>query len=148
MRGQTSLGNPSFIFTMQQWSMRRPLPLLLALAMVAVAVAACSVNSGAVVGGANLASVMVFGRGVPDLAYSAITGKDCSVVRMEEGKSYCRPTEPAPTAPPYCTRSLGVVDCWASPDLLPAPAPRGVADGPNTLTPEQEADRTRRWPNF
>jgi hypothetical protein len=82
-----------------------------------------------------------------DAVYSAITGKDCSIVRMEQGKSYCRPVEPPPDAPPYCTRSLGVVDCWRDPASLPNRPPE-VADGPHVLTPAQEANRTRRWPDF
>jgi hypothetical protein len=63
-------------------------------------------------------------------------------VRLDEGKSYCRPVELPPVAQPYCTRSLGVADCWAD----PAGHPPALGDGPSTLTPAQEADRTRRWP--
>ncbi len=49
-----------------------------------------------------------------------------------------------PETPPFCTRSLANVDCWANPAAL-ADHPRGVADGPLTLTPAQEANRTRPW---
>jgi hypothetical protein len=108
--------------------------------------AACAEPMGALAA-ANAASVVVFQRAIPDLVVSAITGKDCSVVRLEQDKSYCRPQEAAPARPPYCTRSLGKVDCWSNPEKLPGP-PREVADGPRTLTPEQEANRTRLWPNF
>jgi len=66
---------------------------------------------------------------------------------VEQGKSYCRPIEPPPEAPPYCTRSLGVVDCWRDPAALPDRPPE-VSAGPRVLTPEQEANRTRRWPDF
>lgn len=52
-----------------------------------------------------------------------------------------------PEPPPYCTRSLGVVDCWADPDTLPNRPPQ-VADGPAGLTPAQEANRTRGWPGL
>jgi hypothetical protein len=96
---------------------------------------------------ANAASIPVFGRSIPDLVYSAVSGRDCSVVRLDQGKTYCRPIEPPPSDPPFCTRSLGTVDCWANPEVLP-PGTRGVADGPRQLTPEQEADRTRRWPGL
>jgi hypothetical protein len=48
---------------------------------------------------------------------------------------------------PYCTRSLGAVDCWRQPPLA-MPLQRGVADGRATLTPGQEANRTRRWPGL
>jgi hypothetical protein len=99
------------------------------------------------VGALGVGSIAVMQRSPVDAIYSLITGKDCSVVRLEQGKSYCRPTEPPPEAPPYCTRSLGVVDCWKDPASLPD-HPRQVGDGPQTLTPAQEADRTRRWPNL
>jgi hypothetical protein len=95
----------------------------------------------------TVGSVTTIQRTPLDAVYSAATGKDCSVVRLDQGKSYCRPTEPPPDSPPYCTRSLGVVDCWADPAALPDRPPE-VADGPRTLTPEQEKDRTRRWPGL
>ncbi len=101
-----------------------------------------SVGIGALVSGA---SIVVFGRAVPDLVYSTVSGRDCSVVRLEQGKTYCRPIDPPPVPPRFCTHSLGAVDCWANPEDLPPRTPQ-VADGPSTLTPEQEAYRTRRWP--
>lgn len=94
---------------------------------------------------ANVASIAVFGHAVPDMLVSAVSGRDCSVVRLDQGRSYCAPPEPPPDAPRYCTRSLGVVDCWAGPHVLADPPP-GVADGPRALTPEQERWRTARWP--
>ncbi|HUN42629.1 MAG TPA: hypothetical protein VMU81_20230 [Acetobacteraceae bacterium] len=95
-----------------------------------------------VVMGTAAGSVAVMQRTPIDAAYSLATGKDCSVVRLDQGKSYCRPVEPPPSPQPYCTRSLGVTDCWAD----PAGEPPQQADGPNVLTPAQEANRTRRWP--
>jgi hypothetical protein len=118
------------------------------LLLLAVAAAGCTAEQAATVGvGATVGSVAVIQRTPIDAVYSAVTGKDCSMVRMEQGKSYCRPVEPPPDAPPYCTRSLGVVDCWRDPASLPDRPPQ-VADGPNVLTPAQEANRTRRWPDF
>jgi hypothetical protein len=96
---------------------------------------------------AGVASVAVLGRTPIDAGYSLVTGKDCSAVRLEQGKTYCRPTEPLPDTPPYCTRSLGVVDCWQDPATVPNVAPQ-VADGPHALSPVQEKDRTRSWPNW
>jgi len=119
-----------------------PLPPFLLL----LALTACAEPTGAFAA-ANAASVVVFQRAIPDLVVSAVTGKDCSVVRLDQGKSYCRPQEAPPARPPYCTRSLGAVDCWANPEKLPG-APPEVADGPRSLTPEQEANRTRRWPDL
>ena len=106
-----------------------------------------------------MAAIPVFHRDVFDVVWSAATGRDCSVVRLDRGETYCRPAEPLPPAPPYCTGSLGRADCWAVP-LLAGPVPPGypplyapppgfappVADGPFTLTPAQNADRTRAWP--
>jgi hypothetical protein len=96
----------------------------------------------AVTVGAVAGSVAVIQRTPLDALWSLATGRDCSAVRLDAGQSYCRPTEPPPAPVPYCTRSLGVADCWADPDGHP-PA---LGDGPSTLTPAQEADRTRRWP--
>lgn len=69
--------------------------------------------------------------------HGGLTGVDCSLVRMQMGRPFCNTGEPPPERPPFCTRSLGVVDCWANPEALPGP-PREVADGPRTLTPTQE----------
>jgi hypothetical protein len=96
----------------------------------------------AVVVGATAGSVAVIQRTPIDALWSLVTGRDCSAVRLDQGKSYCRPMEPPPAPRPYCTRSLGVADCWAS----PAGQPRELGDGPSTLTPAQEANRTRSWP--
>lgn len=94
---------------------------------------------------ANAGSIAAIQRSPPDAVYSLVTGRDCSVVRLDQGKSYCRPVEPPPEPPPFCTRSLGVVDCWQNPSQLAGYYP-GVADGPMTLTAAQEANRTRTWP--
>ncbi len=99
------------------------------------------------VGAADLASVATFHRSTFDLAYSAVTGRDCSVVRLDRGQRYCKPKEEPPQNPPYCTRSLGTVDCWADPLAL-TNLPAEVADGPRTLTRQQEQDRSARWPNL
>jgi hypothetical protein len=95
----------------------------------------------------NAASVVVFQRAIPDLLISGVIGRDCSVVRLAQGTSYCKPEEPPPAVPEFCTRSLGVVDCWADPAAL-SDQPHEVADGPRVLTPAQEADRTKRWPGL
>jgi hypothetical protein len=97
---------------------------------------------------ADAASVPVLGRGIGDAVYSGLTGRDCSVVRLDQGKTYCKPIEPPPEKPPFCTRSLGTVDCWQNPQDLNGPPPKSVADGPSQLTPEQEHDRTARWPKL
>src|SRR4051794_8988667 len=92
----------------------------------------------------DIVSVVVFGRGLGDLGISALSGRDCSIVRLDRGQTYCAPRD-GPTRPgPFCTRSLGHVDCWADPGLLPAPQ-REVADTPGP-TPEQLRYRAAPWP--
>lgn len=95
-----------------------------------------------VVGGTTAGSTAVIQRTPIDAAWSLATGRDCSVVRLDSGQTYCRLPEAPPEAQPYCTRSLGVPDCWAD----SRGQPPQLGDGPHSLTPAQEADRTRRWP--
>jgi hypothetical protein len=95
--------------------------------------------------GVNVGSVATIQRTPADALYSLWTGRDCSLVRLDEGKTYCRPMEPKPEPPVFCTRGLGSVNCWQDPDTVPG-HPRGVADGPSGLTIGQEADRVRTWP--
>lgn len=115
---------------------------LLLLTLLLPACQANPVELTTVVGGVTVGSIAVLHRSPFDALWSLATGRDCSVVRLDEGKTWCREPEPPPAPPPYCTRSLGTVDCWADPKGQPPQ----VADGPSTLTPAQEADRTRHWP--
>jgi hypothetical protein len=123
-----------------------PLPVLLLVLLTGCETVTPMVGAE-LVGAATVGSVAAIGRTPIDAAVSLISGKDCSVVRLDEGKKYCRPTEPKPDTPPYCTRSLGVVDCWKNPAEVPNLGPE-VADGPRALTPAQEKDRTKGWPNW
>ncbi|CAH2601538.1 conserved protein of unknown function [Rhodovastum atsumiense] len=130
-----------------------PLPLsaLPLLALAPLVLVGCGVPwtepAGAFVA-ADAATIPVLGRSIGDTVVSGVSGRDCSVVRLDQGLSYCRPPEPPPDVPTFCTRSLGVVDCWRNPEAFGGPPLRGVADGPTRLTPEQEAHRTRRWPGI
>jgi hypothetical protein len=121
---------------------RRPVALLPLLLLATVACDPAGLGVAAAVGAG---SVVVIGRTPVDAVVSAVSGRDCSVVRLDRGLGYCRPEEPPPPPQPYCTRSLGGVDCWRQPPLA-LPTARGLADGPATLTEAQEAHRTRRWP--
>ena len=58
---------------------------------------------------------------------------------------FCTPIQPLPDPPPYCTRSIGAVDCWRSPPLA-VPARSGLATGRQALTPSQAARRAQCWP--
>ena len=118
--------------------------LLLPLLLPVLLLAGCDATTEGIAA-VTVGSVAVIHRTPVDAVVSLVTGKDCSAVRLDEGKTYCRPKEPPPNAPPYCTRSLGVVDCWKDPAAM-AHLPPQVAYGPSQLNPAQEADRTRRWP--
>lgn len=94
--------------------------------------------------GAEAASVVVFGRGVSDMGVSLVTGRDCSIVRLDKGQTYCAARNEAPRPQPYCTRTLGAVTCWDDPALMARP-PAEVADTPPP-TDEQVRYRAARWP--
>jgi hypothetical protein len=97
-----------------------------------------------VAAGVTAGSIAVIGRSPLDALYSLITGRDCSIVRLDDGKSYCRPVDPPPEKPRFCTHSLAVANCWADPATLPD-HPVSLADAP-AMTAEQEAYRVRKWP--
>jgi len=118
------------------------LPLLLAVLMLMLSGCDAATEGVAAV---TVGSIATIHRTPVDAVVSLATGRDCSVVRLDQGKTYCRPMEPTPDTPPYCTRSLGVADCWKDPAAMPD-VPAELADGPRALTADQEADRTRRWP--
>ena len=89
------------------------------------------------------AAITVFGRGIVDIGVSAITGRDCSLVRLDRGLTYCAPTD-QPVTEPYCTRTLARVDCW---DIRAQPAHLrpGVGDTPPPSA-SQAAWRRAPWP--
>ena len=95
--------------------------------------------------------VPVFHRTLPDLVYSGVTGRDCSMVRLDRDETYCRPVALPLPPQPYCTRSLAGIDCWAQPELMHNLAPQ-VAELPHDpavhqgLTAEQDRARLARWP--
>ncbi len=63
---------------------------------------------------AELASLAATDRTLGDHAISALSGKDCSLVRKEAGLAYCKEDELHPFTPIHCYPSLGDVDCYAS----------------------------------
>ena len=125
----------------------RPLIRLFAPFVALFPLTGCDGPTLAATAAVNVASVTLVGRSVPDILVSGVTGRDCSIVRIDRGLSYCGPRQEAPGPPPYCTRSIGSVDCWVT---RPASIPmqRGVVDGPASLNPAQEADRTAWWPGW
>lgn len=81
-----------------------------------------------VMAGADAATISILGKGLVDTGVSAITGRDCSVARLDRRQSYCKPPDPvASTA--FCTRTLGSIECWDDPDNLPD-RPKSITDTP------------------
>lgn len=111
-------------------------PLLLA---GLVALAGCSAVEPLLgpVAAAGVASTAVIGRGPGEAIYSLATGRDCSLANWAAERRFCAQEE-APRPPAYCTRSLGVVDCWEMPD------PHGPQAGVGQ-TPAPPPQRDRRW---
>ena len=122
-----------------------PCPFILA-ALTAGCTPSASVVAGSLAA-ASVAAIPVFHRTGLDLLVSVMSGRDCSVVNLDRREPYCRPREQPPEPPIFCTRSLGVANCWSEPDRLPG-HPREIADGPRALTPEQEKQRTHWWPEL
>ena len=55
-----------------------------------------------------------------------VLGQDCSAVRLENRRPWCVPIPTAAAPVPYCTRTIGSVNCWTEPP--PGSPQRGVAD--------------------
>ncbi|GAN53230.1 hypothetical protein [Tanticharoenia sakaeratensis] len=89
---------------------------------------------------ASALCVPLAGCGADYLA-SEVTGRDCNTAYLYDGDSFCAPPKGPPPPQPYCTQGFEGVDCWARPDLMPGVA-RQVAEGPTSLTPDQNRART------
>jgi hypothetical protein len=120
----------------------RHFPILALLTSMLIALGGCAAAEG--LAAADVASVAVFGRDIVDIGVSAVSGRDCSIVRLDQGTTYCAPKEHLPGPLPYCSRSLADVQCWSNPERLNV-APRAIADQP-ALTPEQVRQTEARWP--
>jgi hypothetical protein len=108
----------------------------------------CGLGAGADLGiaaGANVLALTTIHRTIPDAVISLVTGRDCSMVRLDNNQSYCRHKNPLPPPQPYCTQTLGEATCWADPLQLTDHAPQ-IASGPYQLSPLQLANRDRSWP--
>jgi hypothetical protein len=128
---------------MRAASIAAGLVLLASLAGCGPAAPALEVGIGVV----SAASIPILHRSPVDMLVSAASRRDCSVVYLDNGERYCRPKDRVPETPEFCTRSLGIPDCWYDPSKL-LNHPDEIADGPRTLTGDQEADRTKRWPGL
>jgi hypothetical protein len=66
---------------------------------------------------------------MPDHVISAASGKDCSVVRLQNDQTYCVEDQVHPEPAVYCYRELGGVTCYDRPDPR---EPAGAKVGDNT----------------
>jgi hypothetical protein len=91
-----------------------------------------------------LMMLLLAGCSPPDVLASALSGKSCSVVNLDLGKSYCQPLD-TPTRPmPICTATIGeVADCWADAKSVP-PNALVLGDAP-PLTAAQQKDQGEDW---
>lgn len=117
-----------------------PIPARPLLLLLPILLGGCDGPGFFALGAVNVTSLALTGRAVPDLVVSGVTGRDCSVARIDREQTYCGPDNAAPPPPPFCTRSLGTVDCWSRPPQA-TPAHRGVADAPTPVGGNQG-----RWP--
>ncbi len=126
-------------------AMTQPIRSLLALTcLVLVAGPLGGCVAAAAVAGADAATVSIFGRDMVDIGVSAVTGRDCSIVRLDRRQDYCAPREHIPLTDPYCSRTLADVQCWSNPEAFVVP-PHDIVDTPVT-TKEQQRQITSRWP--
>lgn len=114
----------------------------LLLSLLVLPLAACGTKiqgtpAPLVAAGVTAGSFVMLQRSPVDAVYSLVTGQDCSVLHLERRGEYCRTVE-APAEAPFCTRSLGRVDCWTEP--RPFGPQQAVAD-----TPVRPATEPARW---
>ncbi len=95
-------------------TMRR-IGLLMAVSLT-VLLGACSGNM-AHLAVADAAVVIGTDKTTADHVISLASGKDCSLVRVERGMTYCKEDELLPMPAVYCYRELGGVSCYDAPDL-------------------------------
>jgi len=61
----------------------------------------------------NSAVIMGSDKTILDHVASYRSGKDCSTIREEKGRTYCREDEPNPIPDLQCYRTLGDVMCYS-----------------------------------
>jgi len=81
------------------------------------------------------ASLMATDKTMLDNAISLLSGKDCSTVRKEAGRTYCVEDEPNPTAAVHCYKTLGDVTCYDRPDPYGDRQQKVGINDHNTTTP-------------
>lgn len=84
--------------------------LVAAMGLLALSLAGCTLGTMEAV------SLMGTDKTVGDHVISLASGKDCSSVRKEQGKTYCKEDEMRPPrAQMHCYRNIGQVTCYEKP---------------------------------
>jgi hypothetical protein len=103
----------------------------LVLALMMRCIAGCSELSSL-----STASLVGTDKTLVDHAVSLVTGKDCSLVRKEQGLTYCREDE---VTPPdsilYCYHTLGEVTCYDRPNPYGGRQQRIGSEPPPPIAP-------------
>lgn len=97
-----------------------------ALAMAAALALSACVDAGLLEAG----TVVVTDKTTVDHAVSLLSGKDCSTVRLEAGRTYCVEDEVNPAAAQFCYRTLGDVTCYDRPNTYDDRVQRVGSDDP------------------
>lgn len=91
--------------------------LLAAAIPAAAALAGCAGPEATAVGAAvSVVSLNVTKKTVTDHIASAVTGRDCSIITLNETGEYCPEQVVVDRSNLYCYRTLGGVDCHTLPD--------------------------------
>lgn len=64
---------------------------------------------------ASTSSLMTTDKTLPDQLISLAARKDCSILRRQRGRTYCREDEPNPAPNVYCFHTLGRAECFSKP---------------------------------
>lgn len=104
------------------------------LLVVGLAAAGCLPIAAGMAGpGLAVATTAATGKTPIDHAVSAVSGKDCAIVRSRQGLTYCREDESTPPVTVRCYRTLGDVSCHPRDGTAPGrqrPVDHGAAETP------------------
>lgn len=112
------------------------LPVRIILILLALMLSGCASLLGAAAApGAGIGTTVLSGKTPVDHLYSAISGKDCSIIRNRQGLTYCVEDERVPPVRVVCYRTLGDVSCYDQPNPFNDRQRAIVEDAGVTLVP-------------
>lgn len=82
---------------------------------IAALLLAASCGAGATIFTVGAGTLGTTDKTLGDHVISLYSGKDCSSVRLEKGKTYCKEDEAIVPPQVYCYRTIGSVTCYRSP---------------------------------